>query len=116
LPACAEASANSHSGGRAPGDFWRLGRFANMIQNFPHVTRFVDEGDNPHLGVTDRTGQGERFVDARQQHRPQIVRHGAARFSSVPAASLSDKDGTITTTGASAITAARSGELGARTP
>ena len=36
-----------------------------------------DEGDDAHLGVTERAGQREDFIDARQQHGPPIAGGGA---------------------------------------
>jgi len=62
------------------GDSRWLRRFAEVIQNLPHGTCIGDKSDDPHLRLTNRADQWQRFVDARQQHRPQIVRSGTARW------------------------------------
>ena len=88
-----------------------------MLQNLPHGTRFVDEGDAPQLGVTERAEQREDVIDARQQQGPPLARGGAVRCggsSGVPAGSVGGGAGT--STGASAVTAARKGACGASTP
>lgn len=86
-----------------------------MIQELRHGTRLVDEGDNPHRGVSDWTGQRESFIDACQQHGPQIARHSAVTrplFRRLDGSGA----GAITAAGDKAVTAARKGAFGARTP
>ena len=53
--------------------------FAEVLEDLARGTGRDDEGDDPHLGVTERAGQRQDCIDARQQHGPQIVGGGAVR-------------------------------------
>lgn len=55
------------------GDARWLGGFADVVEDLLHGAGIVDEGDDAHLTVAGRATQWQGFMDARQQHRPQIT-------------------------------------------
>ena len=52
---------------------WRTRRFADVRQDRLDRGRIRDERDDSHLARALRTGQRERFIDAREQDGPQVT-------------------------------------------
>ena len=48
-----------------------------LVEDLLHAAGIVDEGDDPHGGVANRATQWQGFIDARQQHGPQIPGNGS---------------------------------------
>jgi hypothetical protein len=67
----------SHSGGPRAGAM-RGGWVDSpiVVEDLAHGSEIIDEGDDAHGCVADRALQRKCLIDARQQHGPEIARHG----------------------------------------
>ena len=90
-----------------------------MAKNVAHRHRLGDEGDDPHLAAAPGTRQRKHLIDTCEQQRPGITgRPAVERLFRL----FGRCDDGIVTAGvsaagaASAVTAERSGALGASTP
>lgn len=54
-----------------------LGVHPDVVENLPDLNALGDKRDQAHLPTAHRTQQREHFVDARYQHRPQVLRRCA---------------------------------------
>ena len=47
-----------------------------MLENFRHAAGIVDAGDDAHLTAAERAQRWQGLIYPRQQHGPQVARHG----------------------------------------
>ncbi len=102
------------------------GRLPQMTEDLPYRHRCGDEADDAHFATAPRTQQGQHFIDAGEQQRPGVAGRLAVQRLGYDrtAAGGGIPEGAVATAAtvsapagcASAVTAARSGEFGARTP
>jgi len=99
-------------GGR---DGRRRGGFAEMGKDRAHGRGIGEESDDAHRAAAGRTHEWERFIDAGEQQRPGVA--GGAPMGRFGGGGLGGgAGGGVVAATARAVTAARSGELGASTP
>lgn len=53
---------------------WGLGVHSDVVQYLPDLCTFGDKGDQAHLTTALRAQEREHFVDAGNQHSPQVMR------------------------------------------
>lgn len=116
----------------APKQGRRRSRIAKVAENLANQRAIVEAGDDPQVAAALGGDERQHFIDARQQECPDATRglavggfggRSSGVFCTVAHATVAEAVSAIAVGGAtsavtpaSAVTAARSGALGASTP